>query len=364
MRRVVGIMMVGAMLAGATTVGAVADPTGDTFSPGIDLNDLSACQSATSLVVHLGFADDVVPPPLDGPPPANTVVGYVDLDLDRNAATGNQSKTEEFGPSGAGTELGIEGFVDLGEWNPADGTLGLHVFTIGETVRVPATYTANGLTIAIPLETPVEGGINVATVVGTTNDPTDVAPNTGVVTSGACCGNGTVDPGEDCDGGPCCSVTCTFADGACSDGDACTTVDHCVAGTCTPTGTTDCDDGDPCFDDSCDATTGCAHAERPGFAALTCVFARYLPVSCIGQAPFSVDKFGKAQSLVDKASTASGKKRAARLKKARKLLRALVKGVDAAQERDGLTIECADGVRVLLEDALSRLERVLSGRAG
>lgn len=35
----------------------------------------------------------------------------------------------------------------------------------------------------------------------------------------------------------------------------------------------------------------------------------------------------------------------------------------SAQERNALTIECAAGVRVLLEDALARLERVLSGRA-
>ncbi|HEV7733937.1 MAG TPA: hypothetical protein VGR62_17335 [Candidatus Binatia bacterium] len=365
MRRLVGIMMVGAMLVGPTTAGAVADPTDDAFNPGTDLTELSACQSATALVVHLGFADAIVPIVMSGTPPANALVGFVDIDSDRDSSTGNQSNTENYGPMGAGTELGIEGYVDLGDWNPDDGTLGLHVFTIGETARVPATFTSNGVTIAVPIEVPVVGGINVATVVGTPSDPTDVGPNTGFVTSGDCCGNGTVDPGEDCDGGTCCSATCTFADGtSCSDGDACTTVDHCAAGTCTPTGPADCDDGDACFDDSCDAATGCAHAERPGFAALTCVFERALPISCIGQAPFPVSKFGKAQSAVDKASAASGKKRAARLKKARKLLRALVKGVDGAQARNALTIECADGVRVLLEDALSRLERVLSGRAG
>ena len=51
---------------------------------------------------------------------------------------------------------------------------------------------------------------------------------------------------------------------ACSDGDACTLGDHCqqtdslsvcVAGTDTP----DCEDNNPCTDDSCDPTTGCVH---------------------------------------------------------------------------------------------------------
>lgn len=44
----------------------------------------------------------------------------------------------------------------------------------------------------------------------------------------------------------------------CSDFSACTTGDTCVEGRCVGQGL-DCDDGDPCTDDLCDASTGCVH---------------------------------------------------------------------------------------------------------
>ncbi len=71
------------------------------------------------------------------------------------------------------------------------------------------------------------------------------------------------------DGNPCTDNSCDKADGCkkafntatCDDGDACTKGDICDgAGSCTPAGAVDCDDGNPCTDDSCDKTKGCAHA--------------------------------------------------------------------------------------------------------
>ena len=47
--------------------------------------------------------------------------------------------------------------------------------------------------------------------------------------------------------------------GTCSDGNACTQGDTCVAGTCEPGTATDCGDNNPCTDDSCDPQQGCAH---------------------------------------------------------------------------------------------------------
>src|SRR5207244_7641728 len=55
--------------------------------------------------------------------------------------------------------------------------------------------------------------------------------------AGAICGNGVVEPGEQCDdgntaGGDCCSSGCQFEEGACDDGDACTVGDACQNGAC------------------------------------------------------------------------------------------------------------------------------------
>ncbi len=52
--------------------------------------------------------------------------------------------------------------------------------------------------------------------------------------------------------------------GPCDDGDACTAGDQCVGGECQGVAAVDCDDGEPCTDDTCDAATGCAHAPATG----------------------------------------------------------------------------------------------------
>ena len=79
------------------------------------------------------------------------------------------------------------------------------------------------------------------------------------------CGNATLEPGEQCDDGnladgDCCSSGCAFeaADSSCSDADACTHDDVCDgAGGCSGTAI-QCDNGNPCTDDSCDPTGVCS----------------------------------------------------------------------------------------------------------
>ena len=79
------------------------------------------------------------------------------------------------------------------------------------------------------------------------------------------CGDGVVDPGEDCDEGDAngtttcgCQTDCTYtlADTACENGEFCTVGDTCNGtGTCIGGGARDCDDGVGCTVDACDETS-------------------------------------------------------------------------------------------------------------
>ncbi|MFQ5478157.1 MAG: hypothetical protein ACE5E4_06030 [Candidatus Binatia bacterium] len=104
------------------------------------------------------------------------------------------------------------------------------------------------------------------------------------------CGNGVLDPGEECDDGnqvdgDCCSSACAIEVAAvlcddgnpctdelcvpgtgcqnppnnlpCDDADACTTMDTCSGGVCIGGPAPDCDDGNPCTVDTCDSVLGC-----------------------------------------------------------------------------------------------------------
>lgn len=116
---------------------------------------------------------------------------------------------------------------------------------------------------------------------------------------GSVCGNGELEDGEECDDsntddGDCCSSTCQFepagaicpldnnpctddvCDGVsavcghppntalCEDGNACTLNDQCSGGACQGGPAPDCDDGNPCTDDSCNPATGCVHTNNTG----------------------------------------------------------------------------------------------------
>ena len=76
-------------------------------------------------------------------------------------------------------------------------------------------------------------------------------------------------PGPACDDGDPCTddacepdAGCVYTPNArpCDDGDLCTLADQCQAGVCAPGPLgRDCDDGDPCTDDSCNPDLGCRH---------------------------------------------------------------------------------------------------------
>lgn len=85
------------------------------------------------------------------------------------------------------------------------------------------------------------------------------------------CGNGIVQPGEQCDGGPCCTSSCTArADGTtCSDANVCTRADACLSGACVGSDPVVCTASDQChLAGTCNPTTGvCSNPAKANGAA-------------------------------------------------------------------------------------------------
>ncbi len=121
----------------------------------------------------------------------------------------------------------------------------------------PAGFTVNdasSITTIVPAGEAVDTvDVTVVTVGGTSpTSAVDVFTYTPSVPT-PICGDGTVDPGEQCDDGAangqpgdCCSITCTYQ----------------------PAGTTCTDDGSPCTSDVCDGAGACTHPAAP---SLTCI---------------------------------------------------------------------------------------------
>ena len=116
----------------------------------------------------------------------------------------------------------------------------------------------------------------------------------------------------DCnDGDPCTDDSCAPASGCvhasntapCNDGSACTIADACVGGKCAAGAPKVCDDGNACTDDACAASTGCTHSSVNCDDGDPCTTDSCNPVSsCTHQ--FQVAE-GCNAPLVDGASAAS-----------------------------------------------------------
>ncbi len=110
--------------------------------------------------------------------------------------------------------------------------------------------------------------------VGCAFKPNQAACNDGsVCTTGDTCSAGWCKPGLalDCDdSNPCTDDSCDPKAGCvhtpntapCSDMDACSAGDTCGAGVCVPGNAVSCDDSNPCTDDACDKLAGCKHVNN------------------------------------------------------------------------------------------------------
>ncbi len=121
-----------------------------------------------------------------------------------------------------------------------------------------------------------------------------------------------------------------------------------------------CNDGDPCTVDRCVEATGCAYDEAEGFAAVRCMFegSRLEPPPCAGQplAQAVTRAFGRAQSLVDRASVAPRVRQAKT--KLRKAVRLLAKASRLVRAQGNLPVDCVVALGSILEEARIRAERL------
>lgn len=169
-----------------------ADPIGDTFNPGPDLTGISGETDGTTLTLTLTFDGTITPPSapnLNGqlPPGSNEVIGFIELDIDQDGATGSTSGPITVFCPEPPANFGSEFIVDLGVYDAQAGTVILEPAgggptPVGSGVPVPISYTSNSLTVDVPNSALGDDGIvDAVTVIGNFANPTDCAPDGGVL---------------------------------------------------------------------------------------------------------------------------------------------------------------------------------------
>lgn len=140
-------------VATANAAGVVAgnDPLGDTFgSPRIahDIANLDAAISLTSVTFTIDFYGSVKPPSDFA---AESLVGFLDIDLDQNPLTGSAEKASEFHPT-AEKRLGAEVLVDLFSERFTPGQADVISTASGQPVGSAAvTYGDASVSVVVPL---------------------------------------------------------------------------------------------------------------------------------------------------------------------------------------------------------------------
>lgn len=163
-----------------------SDPVGDTFGSGQiqhDITVISTQLTDNELHLNINFNSSITPPTAFQ---TNVVAGYIDFDLDANAATGSQSHVSQFGQSVSG--IGVELYVDLfSEGDPflldgvtprPTGMVNLVDALTATAIEVlPISYESASLSISIPRSSmpTINGLFSWGIIVGTLDDTTDQA---------------------------------------------------------------------------------------------------------------------------------------------------------------------------------------------
>jgi hypothetical protein len=182
-------------LTGATARAAFTDPSGDTFGTGRFKPDIitysATFDTATATTSFtIGFANAIAAPSTNA---VNGLYGYIDLDTDKNAATGGNAAFGADQPGGnswinffvaqglapgPAINLGDEYFVDLGSEHDHAGTVDLvDASTNAILAEVAISYTSTSLSLTLALLGTGDGSMNFGLVVGDSDSPSDRAAN-------------------------------------------------------------------------------------------------------------------------------------------------------------------------------------------
>ncbi|MEM9291106.1 MAG: hypothetical protein AAGD01_05455 [Acidobacteriota bacterium] len=170
----------------------VADAPGDTFGDGTvrqDLQRLAAEIVGSDLVISLIFYHEISAPDSGN---VDALDGFIDLDLDQDGTTGDVPWTDLLRPDdGTSTGMGNEAYVDLFSYDE-NGNVELINDANDQLIGlVPLSITFDTARVHIPLNyLNGDRNVDVAAVVGTFDEPTDIAPNQGSVTTSS--GSSTV----------------------------------------------------------------------------------------------------------------------------------------------------------------------------
>lgn len=162
------------------------DPVPDEFSTAAsdgmvppDIKALIAWREAEVLVVLMAFAEEVVPDDIGGP---NTVFGYLEFDTDQDPTTGVVPRTDELRPPGVPGSTGMKSdfYVNIGaSATPTEYTVWQS--GLDPTGTIKPVFDFDVIVFEIPAA--LLGGddlvLDMATIVGTEPEPTDVAANDG-----------------------------------------------------------------------------------------------------------------------------------------------------------------------------------------
>lgn len=160
------------------------DPQDDTFGLPATIHDIASfgsAVSADSVSFTIEFYNSIAAPSAFT---ANSVVGYIDLDLDQNPLTGALAQKSVFSPHGD-SGLGTEFHVDLFSERFHAGEAEIVDTATFQPIGVAAvTYDASTMNVRVPLA--LLGGdalFNYGIIVGDFLDMSDEAPNDGFATT-------------------------------------------------------------------------------------------------------------------------------------------------------------------------------------
>jgi hypothetical protein len=196
-------IVVSIVAASPASAGLLVDPTGDTFDPlhvGAPLQDITTYGAFTDVATGMtrfivNFNNHIDPASAFV---ADSLVGYIDIDTDKNPATGgnapwgkdlvggndwiNYFTAPNPGvpaiPGNATIQMGDEYFVDLFSEGSHPGFVDV-IRTSDNSVfsTVPITYSAQGITLSVPVVGTGDGSFRFDLLMGTYSEMTDRAPN-------------------------------------------------------------------------------------------------------------------------------------------------------------------------------------------